>query len=146
MLSIIFPLDNMRNKGQQGKQDAKSVVWQLKTKKFIHQLLSHFGLKKDVFFSFFFVFFPKNGKWKKKSEKGERKGNWTCPFLIFPGVYKSEIPNPQALVVVAVMKIFYYKYNLDILYSLLYSVLEFSISLYLIEKDLFFFLIPFSLF
>ena len=67
---------------------------------------------------FFFVFFPKNGKWKKKLEKGERKGKWTCPFLIFPGVYKSAIPNPQALVVVTVVKIFYYKNNLDILYYL----------------------------
>ena len=64
---------------------------------------------------FFFVFFQKNGKWKKKLEKGERKGKWTCLFLIFPDVYKSAIPNPQALVVVTVVKIFYYKYNLDIL-------------------------------
>ena len=64
---------------------------------------------------FFFVFFSKNGKWKKKSEKGERKGKWTCLFLIFPDVYKSAIPIPQALVVAAAVKIFYYKNNLDIL-------------------------------
>jgi hypothetical protein len=49
-------------------------------------------------------------------EKGERKGKWTCLFLIFPDVYKSAIPIPQALVVAAAVKIFYYKNNLDILY------------------------------